>query len=701
MKEMFLLTPNVQTASFYQPWLKITETSIDPFATVTALLTPTLSATAFSGDINLVGRFNLFPSPTGTLDLLAAGAVNALQPTGMAIVTGLGRVTTWSTSTIDVSDADPAAIPGIASPFAYQSLVGTGPAINTTIPLFLSFIDLLFKETGSTIGAASVLQTQQALHAAGLLHANDLEPIHIYADTDNISGLTLFSPKATRIVAGRDITDIAFYLQNVSADDLSVVSSGRDIVAYDPASALRATAQTGNNVLNPGSGPLAGDIQISGPGTLEVLAGRNLDLGVGPNNSDGTAVDLTSIGNNRNPYLPFAGADIIAAAGIEVSSSLTNSKLDFAAFESQFLDPASSTNQSARFLPELGKLLGLTNASDSDIWAAFNQLPKEQQDTFALQVFYIVLRDAGRDRNDPSSPNFGNFDQGFAAIAALFPDSVNWSGNISLTSREIKTVNGGDITLLAPGGSVTVGLTLTSNQAIDQGILTEHGGNISIFAHDSVIVGTSRIFTLRGGNEIIWSSTGNIAAGSSSKTVQSAPPTRVLIDPQTADVKTDLAGLATGGGIGVLETVAGVPPADIDLIAPAGIIDAGDAGIRVSGNLNLAAVEVINAGNIQVGGASAGVPTVTGPNIGSLTSASNTAGASSNAAQQVAAQNAPPSQEDVPSIIDVEVLGYGGGDEDDNDNEKKKKKKQDSSSNRESYRTVRKNSTTKSNQAKL
>src|ERR1700745_2143422 len=96
-------------------------------------------------------------------------------------------------------------------------------------------------------------------------------------------------------------------------------------------------------------------------------------------------------------------------------------------------------------------------------------------------------------------------------------------------------------------------------QPLHQGIPTQDGGNISIFTHGSVNVGTSRIFTLRGGNEIIWSSAGNIAAGASSKTVQSAPPTRVLVDPQSADVKTDLAGLATGGGIGVLATVAGVP----------------------------------------------------------------------------------------------------------------------------------------------
>ena len=702
LQNEFLLSPDVDTASFYQPWLRISETSVDPFATLTTIFAPTLRATAFSGDINLVGRFNLMPAAAGTLDLLAAGALNALQPSGVTtFFTGI-PITNWSTSSIDVSDANPANVPAVSSPFAYQSLVGTVPQLlSETAGPFLAFIDALFNETGSTTGAAGVLQTKQTLHATGLLHANDAQPVHIYASSGNLSGLTLFSPKATRIAAGRDITDIAFYVQNLTGNDLSVISAGRDLIAYDPNSPLRTAAQAGPNVLNAGVGPLAGDIQISGPGTLEVLAGRNLDLGAGPNNTDGTAVGLTSIGNGRNPSLPFEGANIIAGAGIGVSSSLAHSQLDFAAFDSQFLDPNSAPDQSARYLPELGKLLGIANASNADVWAAFKKLSAEERDAFALQIFYIVLRDAGRDRNNPASPNFRNFDNGFAAIAALFPDSVKWHGDISLTSREIKTVNGGDITLFAPGGKVTVGLTLTANQPVDQGILTEHGGNISIFAHDSVVVGTSRIFTLRGGNEIIWSSVGNIAAGSSSKTVLSAPPTRVLIDPQTADVKTDLAGLATGGGIGVLETVTGVPPADVDLVAPAGIIDAGDAGIRVSGNLNLAAVQIINASNISVGGSSVGVPTIAAPNIGSLTSASNTAAATSNAAQQVAAQNTGPTpQEDVPSIIDVEVLGYGGGEEDDNDQQKKKKQDPNSTSKRETYRTVRQESS-QSNQVKL
>ncbi len=233
--------------------------------------------------------------------------------------------------------------------------------------------------------------------------------------------------------------------------------------------------------------------------------------------------------------------------------------------------------------------------------------------------------------------------QGLAAIAALFPNPSSWQGDINLTSREIKTTSGGDISLFAPGGQLLVGVDLSGNQPVDQGILTEDGGNISIFARDSVVVGTSRIFTLRGGNVIIWSSKGDIAAGASSKTVQSAPPTRVLVDPQSGEVQTDLAGLATGGGIGVLTTVAGVPPGDVDLIAPVGTIDAGDAGIRVSGNINLAALQVLNVGNIQVQGASAGVPVLSvSLNTSGLQAANASVAATTTGAGDVIGQAANP-----------------------------------------------------------
>jgi hypothetical protein len=181
-----------------------------------------------------------------------------------------------------------------------------------------------------------------------------------------------------------------------------------------------------------------------------------------------------------------------------------------------------------------------------------------------------------------------------------------------------------------------------------------------------VSIGIARIFTLRGGDIMIWSSAGDIAAGSSAKTVQSAPPTRVLIDPQSASVATDLAGLATGGGIGVLATVAGVAPGNVDLIAPIGAVDAGDAGIRATGNLNIAASIVLNSANISVGGSSAGTPSapaVASPSLGGLASAAS-AGAATTSATNQSEQKSQAQQtasQELPSIISVEVIGYGGG----------------------------------------
>jgi Filamentous haemagglutinin family outer membrane protein len=170
-----------------------------------------------------------------------------------------------------------------------------------------------------------------------------------------------------------------------------------------------------------------------------------------------------------------------------------------------------------------------------------------------------------------------------------------------------------------------------------------------------VTVGTSRIFTFEGGNEVIWSSTGNIAAGSASKTLVSAPPARFLIDPVSGASTFDPSGLATGGGIGVLQTVKDAPPGNVDLIAPVGFVDAGDAGIRSSGDVNIAAVLVLNAFNIQAQGSTTGVPQVVAPNVLGLAAASN-----ATAATQQAAAPTHTGSTDRPSVIIVEVLGFGG-----------------------------------------
>ncbi|MFZ4695612.1 MAG: filamentous hemagglutinin family protein, partial [Verrucomicrobiia bacterium] len=669
--------------SWLQPWLRLNDTGIGGFSAATSMRPPILEATAFSGDINEIGNLKLAPSREGGVDLFAAGAINGLQKMGVNTV---NNNSVWGAGSILVSDADPARIPSISNPRSIAGPVPDDGSGDYGTPVDWTDLIATFTESGSTVGASAVLQTQQRLHGnvpldpndpfspLGPLHAGDADPVDLYALGGDISGFTLFSSKMTRVAAGRDVTDVALYLQNAREGDLSVVMAGRDLVAYNASSPLRLRATSGANELLPVSRvATAGDLQIGGPGTLEVLAGRNLDLGVGGTRSDGTGLGITSIGNNRNPSLPSEGAGLFVGAGLGLGSApgLDRSRMDFAAFESAFLDPATGGANAQRYLPSLGAAMNLGAADNAQVWAKFQSLSPAEQGELALGIFYLALRDAGRDRLR-SEGGFQNYEAGDAAIAALFPGSA-WDGNISLTSREIKTVNGGDIQIFAPGGGLEVGVNLASGQAADQGILTEGGGDIRIFTRDSVDVGTSRIFTLRGGNEIIWSTQGDIAAGSSSKTVQAAPPTRVLIDSQSGTVQLDLAGLATGGGIGVLQSVPGIPPGDVDLVAPVGAVDAGDAGVRVSGNLNIAADRVLNAENIRVAGASSGAPSAAAPaEAPAVVSTSSTATRPTNTGGDASGGGNRP-----PDIITVEVLGFGtegGGAGGQSDEEARRKK---------------------------
>jgi hypothetical protein len=308
----------------------------------------------------------------------------------------------------------------------------------------------------------------------------------------------------------------------------------------------------------------------------------------------------------------------------------------------------------------------------------FSELSAAQQAIIALEKFYAVLGQAGRD-----AATTGSYDPGYAAVTMLFGTATP-AGDIRPQAREIRTTSGGAISLGVPGGRIGMASDIFGNPLTPPGIVTEYGGAVSTFTHGNVDIGQARIFTLRGGDIMMWSSTGNIAAGSSPRTVVTAPPTRVVIDLTSADVQTDLGGLATGGGIGVLAAVEGVTPGNVDLIAPQGFVDAGDAGIRVTGNLNIAANLVLNASNISAGGTTTGASVATAaPSVSAVTSATNAASGSTSTAvkpadAQQATEPAKPTEE-LPSLYTVEVIGYGGGsqDEEDEDEDEEEKEKRD------------------------
>ena len=215
--------------------------------------------------------------------------------------------------------------------------------------------------------------------------------------------------------------------------------------------------------------------------------------------------------------------------------------------------------------------------------------------------------------------------------------------------------------MLDPGGQIVLGTAGGAAPGGSSGIITNGPGNISMFSLDSVLLGKSRIFTQDGGNILVWSAQGDINAGIGARTTIVYNPPVVTYDT-VGDLAETAAVATNGAGIATLAPLPGVPAGDVDLIAPLGTIDAGEAGIRVSGNLNLAAARLANTANIAVGGKTTGNAAPVSISLGSVEAAGAAAGAAANAAQSTTTTR---QAQETPSIIEVEVLGVSGAASDD------------------------------------
>lgn len=304
--------------------------------------------------------------------------------------------------------------------------------------------------------------------------------------------------------------------------------------------------------VNGGSQPQQA-IELGGPGRLEVTAGFSIDL------SD--TQGIVTRGNLNNPYLPEDGASIFALAGATP---------DYAAFRSYL---------------NVGSEIGETRLRDH---------------------FYTLLRDFGREAQ--AGGGEASYEKGRAAILALFPQANVKGGNINLFASQIKTEQGGSIDLLAPGGSIVVGVADPSikKKPSLQGLFTLRDGDIRAYVKDNFLVNQSRVFTLDGGDILAWADTGSIDAGSGAKTVSSTPPPALVI--RNGQIVLDTSNSVSGSGIGVLASRDDTPASDMDLFAPQGAIDAGDAGLRSTGNITLGARTILNARNIQAAGSVSGAP---------------------------------------------------------------------------------------------
>jgi hypothetical protein len=317
-------------------------------------------------------------------------------------------------------------------------------------------------------------------------------------------------------------------------------------------------------------------------------------------------------------------------------------------------------------------------------WARFQALPDDAKAIFVQQTLFGVLAQVGKDYSDASSPYANQYVRGYAALNTLFPASLGYTangldggsngaqqlvhtGDLDIRGSTIQTQRGGDVSILAPGGEALLGSVSAPPVIVDtrggvlagpntQGILTLQKGDVSIFTDTSTLLAQSRIFTEQGGDVTIWSSNGDINAGKGAKTNSEIPPVRYecTLDAWCSQ---DAAGQVSGAGIATLQTIPDAPEGSVYLMAPRGTVDAGDAGIRVSGNLVVAAAHVANADNVQVKGDSVGLPVVQAVNVGALNAASSAATAATKAAEDVARQQQSDARDRQPSIISVQVIG--------------------------------------------
>lgn len=463
------------------------------------------------------------------------------------------------------------------------------------------------------------------------------------------ANLNVTLPKFASLIAGKDLNGNV-NIQNNSALDQSYVGAGRDMLAR---------------------------INIIGPGALVVEAGRDVGgLGIeSAGNYPGRLLG-TRIESDQNLALRDIGADIAVIAG-------TASAPGWTAFAAAYLDPANAKQVIRTYLPELRSYmatLGYRDLDDASLVAAFHALPTRTQQPLLRGILFSELKETGIDATAANGPRRNDYARGYNAIALLFPEGKEGEGGNIDALRAIQTLAGGGIQLMAPHGRVTIGVDNPESNfdPNNVGVVTRRGGDIQIMSRDSIALGRSRVFTLQGGNIIMWTSEGDITAGTGSKTTAVFPPLSYTIS-NDAFVSLNAYGLQTGAGIGALDALRDGTRSRIDLLAPHGEVNAGDAGIRVTGDINIAALRVTGIDNIQVGGTSTGVPQVQSADVAGQLSASNSSAAAAKTADAPRGGDA----QQQPSVIIVEVLGYGGGGE--RGPEKDEEKPREKNDTRQSY----------------
>ncbi len=647
------------------------------------LAPPNLEVTAHGGDIELAPGaegLSLAATDDGNLRLLAAGDISI-----------------WNS--VRVMDNEASLLPTVGTPLnsnlrnaVRDQILQTRQSTRTDL------ISTSLRHAGDTerlgVVAGGDIRFTGATAQLDAETRNDLLARGIAADKARLT-----SPKAAYISAGGDIRHIEYIGQHHASTDVTVIAAGGNLLNNN----------TGNDGL----------ISLGGGGRLDINAGRQIDLG----RSGG----VETVGNLYNGRLAVGGASVSVAAG-------TAPVLDVSALRTTYLDNASferSTTYRIALVNHVRGQLGLSTLDGDQALAAFETafeqfaaLPVRSQAAFAehvLQTEFVLTYLApgkpynaawqayasrfGTDPDAPADEVLQRFRQDVlqrelwaaGSAAAPFEDRASktaayapgfraielsgygkpfgFTGDIDLVESKVQTKQGGGIDLFAPGGAVNVGLSAppagNSKAESDRGVVAFSGGSIRSFSDGDFQVNTQKVFVIGSGDISIWSSNGNIDSGRGANTTVAVPALVPRLTPN--GIVFELPPIATGSGIGILQTAGGNSQGDVGLFAPNGEVIALDALIRSPGRVLVAAEAVRGADNIRGGTVVGGGTQPTSTSVAGLSSNTNTnqgQTAAGRAAEEAAQRS---EKRDPNSILTVELVGLGeestaaGCEEDDED----------------------------------
>jgi hypothetical protein len=413
------------------------------------------------------------------------------------------------------------------------------------------------------------------------------------------------------------------------------------------------------------------------------------------------AADVTALAAHNSAYAPYVGLltpypEVLATYQKDLRGNVLP------------LGPAAAADATAaeRFYALLNNEIDIVNVatitSAKGLAALVEALKAAKQDYQAYlpyvsldQKYPLVFSDyQNRRRNGAPSDRITPivFSQALQAITTkVVPETAASAGDIYTYLSSIQTYGSGSfdpnisnvldqnpqgsIDLWAPNGKVVAGLTTPAPAGVSYGVVTNAGGSIRSVIRGDFSINLGKVLTALGGDIELFSEDANIDAGKGARTALTTPSLTLSPvldgDGNITSYLYSYPASAIGSGIQALTydpdgsgPRVAPPRGSAYLFTPAGVTNAGEAGIS-AGKVFINALVVLNAANITAPGGTQGVPKVESGSLATtLATSGGTASASSQASQDAAAAaaaRAPANTTPVakPTILSVEVLGFG------------------------------------------